>query len=197
LGIVCQNQILFALLTLIQNLKRTLSILLLSIFVFNLGGHYLFFWALKVQATQEFSARLDVDNYDESQTFEIKIPFALPYPIQSSGYERQYGQFNYQGEQYQVVKQKYENDVLTIVCLKDAKANHLEKVSEAFSETSGAQPVKEGSLNLPLKVFQDYISFASAIANTIQGWSQPIQHTLYFSSNYQVSRLAFVPPPWA
>ena len=170
---------------------------MLVIFTFNLGGYYVFFWALKVQANQELSAKLDEGHYDESQTFEIQIPLTLPYPLQSNGYERQYGQFTYQGEQYQVVKQKHENDVLTILCLKNTKVNHLEKVSNAFSETSGAQPVQEGSLNLPLKVFQDYISDITAFSNTITGWSQAIQHTLYFSSTYQVNLSAFVPPPWA
>jgi hypothetical protein len=181
----------------ISELKKALSILMLAIFTFNLGGYYVFFWALKAQANQELSAKLDEGHYDESQTFEIQIPLTLPYPLQSTGFERQYGQFTYQGEQYQVVKQKYENDVLTIVCLKDAKVNHLEKVSAAFAETSGAQPVQEGSLNLPLKVCQDYISSITTFANSITGWSQSIQHTLYFSSTYQVNLLAFVPPPWA
>lgn len=181
----------------ISELKKVLSIGLLAIFTFNLGGYYLLFWALKVQANQELSARLDAGHYDESQTFEIQIPLTLPYPLQSNGFERQQGEFSYQGEHYQVVKQKYENDVLTIVCLKDAQVNHLEKVSEAFSESSGAQPVQEGSLNLPLKVFQDYISNVTTFANTIKGWSQSIQHTLYFSSSYQVNLSAFVPPPWA
>lgn len=170
---------------------------MLAIFTFNLGGYYVFFWALKAKANQELSAKLDEGHYDESQTFEIQIPLTLPYPLQSNGFERQYGQFTYQGEQYQVVKQKYENDVLTIVCLKDAKANHLEKVSDAFAETSGAQPVQEGSLNLPLKVFQDYISDITIFSSTTVGWSQSLQQTLYFNSAYQVNLLVHVPPPWA
>lgn len=180
-----------------SKLKKALSILLLAIFTFNLGGYYIFFWALKQQANQELSANLDNDIYNENETFEINIPLSMPYPVQSNGFERQSGQFAYQGEYYQIVKQKYENDVLTIVCLKNVKANHLEKVSESFSEASSAQPTQEGSLNLPLKVFQDYISIGSVITTNTTGWSQLIQSTTYFTTDYQVNLSACVPPPWA
>jgi hypothetical protein len=181
----------------IQNLKRGLSIALLTIFTFNLGGYYLLFWVLKVQANQEISSIIDEEQYDERATFEVKIPLTLPYPVPSNGFERQNSQFTYQGEQYQVVKQKYEGDVLTIVCLRDVKATQLENVSNNFTENSGAQPAQEGSLNSPIKVFQDYVSCVTIMANNISGWTQPIQHTLYFSSNYQVNLSILAPPPWA
>jgi hypothetical protein len=171
--------------------------LLLAIFTFNMGGYYLFFWVLKQQANQELSIKLDAGHYDESETFEVNIPLSLPYPLQSNGYERQSGQFAYHGEHYQIVKQKYENDVLTVVCLKNAKASHLEKVSESFTETSSAPADQEGSLNLPLKVFQDYISIGTIIPNTISGWWQAFDYTPYFTSNYQVNLSTLALPPWA
>lgn len=170
--------------------------MLLAIFTFNMGGYYLFFWALKQQANQELSAKLDAGHYNESETFEVNIPLSLPYPLQSNGYERQSGQFAYQGEHYQIVKQKYENDVLTIVCLKDTKATHLEKVSDNFADNSSTTP--EGALNLPLKVFQDYVSCVTSMAKLVDGWSLSVQqNTLYLSSYYQVNLSSLAPPPWA
>ena len=189
-------QILSALLSLIQNLKRLLTIVLLAIFTFNLGGYYLLFWLLKEQANAELSAKLDVGNYDESQTFEVKIPLSMPYPLQSNGFERQSGQFTYEGEQFQIVKQKLENDVLTIVCMKDAMATHIEKVTKAFTETSSDQH-EDGKLNLPVKVSQEYLSSTQFTSNETMGWVLSIPNAIYISTHYQVTLSGYLPPPWA
>ena len=178
-------------------MKKAFAILLLAIFLFNLGGYYVLFWALETQANRELSALLDQGQYRESETFEIKIPLTLPYPLQSSGFERQNGQFEYQGEHYQVVKQKYENDLLTIVCLKDTKANHLAKVSDAFSETSGDRPIKDGSLNIPVKVLQEFVGGQAAQLSGTSGWSKVIEHTPYFYNLALLILAKHSPPPRA
>ena len=169
---------------------------MLLIFTFNLGGFYAVIWVLKAQANHETSALLDEGHYNEQETFEVKIPLSLPYPVQSdSDYERHSGEFKHEGQVYQVVKQKYENDALIIVCIKDTKATHLEKISNNLVENAGAQT--EGSLNLSLKVFQDYISIDQAITNSVTGWSQSIGDTLYKRATYQANLSAIAPPPWA
>jgi hypothetical protein len=178
-------------------MKKAFAILLLATFLFNLGGYYVFFWVLKVQSDRELSTLLDTGRYEESETFEVKIPLTLPYPLQSTGFERQSGQFEYQGEYYQIVKQKYEDDMLTIVCLKNAKANRLAKVSDAFSETSGANPLKEGSLNIPIKVLQEFVSGFSAQLSITSGWSQTIEHTPYSDNLDLVVLSKHSPPPKA
>ncbi len=171
--------------------------MLLLIFLFNLGGYYLFFWGLKVQANQELSVKLDLGDYNENETFEIKIPITLPYPLQTSDYERQSGQFVYKQEHYQLVKQKYENDTLTIVCVKDFQNKHLANVMDSFSEASGNQPIKDGSLNIPVKIFQEYVTSRSSAFNETQGWSQEIKHTPYLNTYTRVTLVTISPPPWA
>lgn len=168
---------------------------MLAIFAFNLGGFYLLIWGLKVQANQEISARLDAGHYDASETFEVQVPLSLPYPLQSNGFERQSGQFTYQGLQYQVVGHKYENDMLTIVCLKDIKATHLEQVSNNFAENSGAHPANEAAPNFSLKVLQEYISSKMSLVKSATGWTQAIHATLYWIAQYQVDHSIFSPPP--
>jgi cbb3-type cytochrome oxidase subunit 3 len=177
--------------------KRAFSILILVVFLFNLGGYYFFFWALRLHANQEVSALLDDGQYDESETFEIKIPLTIPYPLQANGFERISGQFEYRGEHYQIVKQKFENDVLTIVLLKDTKANQLTKASEAFSETSGSQPVKDGSLNVSIKVLQEFVSTLTAALVGQSGWSQTLEHTPYLNSHCLFILAKHSPPPKA
>jgi hypothetical protein len=46
----------------------------------------------------------------KDETILLKIPVAVPYQIDSEGYERVDGEFEHQGEFYRLVKQKYQND---------------------------------------------------------------------------------------
>lgn len=167
------------------------------VFLFNLGGYYLLFWALKAEANQELSIKLDEGDYSENETFEIKIPISLPYPLQTRDYERQSGQFTYKGEHYQLVKQKYENDTLTVVCVKDVQEKRLAQVMDSFSETSGSQPVKDGSLNLPLKIAQEFVTINSTSITGTAGWTQSIQESIYFIGDSLVVLTKPSPPPWA
>jgi cbb3-type cytochrome oxidase subunit 3 len=178
-----------------KKVKKAFSILLLAIFLFNLGGYYVLFWALKAQADQELAIKLDEGDYDENETFEIKIPITLPYPLQSNGYERQTGQFVYKQEHYQLVKQKYENDTLTIVCLKDKQTKHLTRVMDSFSEASGNTEA-DGTLNISLKMFQEYVHAISTSICCMNGWVLPITQSIYFGNYSLVAPSNPSPPPW-
>jgi hypothetical protein len=177
--------------------KKAFSILLLLIFLFNLGGYYLLFWVLSTQATHELSLKLDEGEYNKDETFEIKIPITLPYPLQNNDYERHSGQFNYRGEHYQLVKQKYENDTLTIVCVKDIQTKHLAKVRDSFSEASGSQPLKDGAVNISTKIFQEYVNQTITSINGHDGWYQLVQQSIYFEDYSLVILSIPSPPPWA
>ena len=178
-------------------MKKAFSILLLMIFLFNLGGYYLLFWILKEQANQELSVKLDEGEYNENETFEIKIPITLPYPLQNNDYERHSGQFVYKNDHYQLVKQKYENDTLTIVCVKDAQSKHLSRVMDSFSETSNNDPSDEGALNIPMKIFQEYMSGLSTSIDGTSGWVQAIVDSIYSDGFSLVILSKPSPPPWA
>lgn len=171
--------------------------MLLMVFLFNLGGYYLLFWALKAEANQELSIKLDEGDYSENETFEIKIPISLPYPLQTRGFERQSGQFTHKGEHYQLVKQKYENDTLTVVCMKDIQDKRLAQVMDSFSEASGGQPLKSGSLNLPLKMLQEFVAISLITVSGTLGWTQSIQESIYFIGHSLVVLAKPFPPPWA
>lgn len=178
-------------------MKKAFSILLLMIFLFNLGGYYLLFWVLKEQANQELSVKLDEGEYNENETFEIKIPITLPYPLQNNDFERHSGQFVYKNDHYQLVKQKYENDTLTIVCVKDDETKHLSRVMDSFSEASGSNPSDDGALNIPMKVFQEYMSGLSISIERTRGWVQVIQASFYADGFSLLVLSKPYPPPRA
>ena len=104
-------------------MRRLVSIFFLAIFLFNVGGYYLVFWGLQYQAEQIAQKKLETATYAGSDEVTLAIPLSLPYPIYQEGYTRVYGNFEYQGVHYKLVKQKIENDNLIVVCFKDEKTD--------------------------------------------------------------------------
>jgi hypothetical protein len=106
-------------------LKRGLSLILLIVFLFNVGGYYIVFLGLHFQLDQELTSRLDNGSYDVEETVHLKIPMSLPYPIHSGGFERVDGRFEHNGEYFRLIKHKWNNDTLYIVCIRDHGTREL------------------------------------------------------------------------
>jgi len=128
--------------------KRVLSIALIVLFLFNVIGYYGIYMAMLRQARVALNEKIDNEQYQEEQTVTIKIPLTLPYPVQED-YQRVQGDFEHQGEFYKLVKQKYSNDTLYVVCLKSAEEKRafkvfsdLVKLSTENSSTSSSQNSK-------------------------------------------------------
>jgi hypothetical protein len=111
--------------------KKCFSLLLLAAFFFNLGGYYLLFWVLGERADADLSARLDIGSYHPAETFEVKIPLTLPYPVNAESFQRLNGKFEHEGEFYKLVKHRLINDTLIVVLIKHKE---LKKLSVAFNE---------------------------------------------------------------
>src|SRR5688572_27863710 len=103
--------------------RRTLSLFLLAIFLFNVVGYYGIFWLARERSNAAITYRIDSGQYTSAETITIKFPLTLPYPSTGKDYERAHGSFEHQGEFYKLVKQKLEKDTLFIVCIRD----HQEK----------------------------------------------------------------------
>lgn len=113
-------------------MKKGLSILLLTLFLFNVGGYYIVYWAVRFQTDQQLTERLDADLYDLSETIELKIPVALPYPIQPQGFQRVEGRFEHNGEFFKLIKHKLHNDTLYVVCIRDVETRHLVRTMNEY-----------------------------------------------------------------
>ena len=108
-------------------MKRVLSIALIVLFLFNVIGYYGIYMAMLRQARVALNEKIDNDQYRDDQTVTIKIPMTLPYPVQDE-FQRVQGDFEHQGEFYKLVKQKYSNDTLYVVCIKSAEEKKAFKV---------------------------------------------------------------------
>jgi hypothetical protein len=131
----------------------------LFIFLFQVGGYYLVFWAMEHKNNSELLQRLDAEDYSSDEAIVVTVPLHLPYPVSSGEYQRVNGDFQRNGESYQLVKQKWENDTLFIVLIKDKENTKLSAAFSDFTKFSHNLPVSnKKALNFLTKLYKDFKS---------------------------------------
>jgi hypothetical protein len=159
----------------VVTVKKAVSILLLLVFLFNVGGYYIVFWALRHQANVKLTARLDADLYSEDETIEIKIPMSLPYPLQEGEFKRTNGMFEHHGEIYKLVKHKLQNDTLIVVCIKDRAQKQLNRTMTDYVSLSNDLPgTAKKALNVLGKILKDYNTHHDPALIEFAPWSQDL-----------------------
>ena len=137
-------------------MKRVAAILLTGVLFFNWYGYQLLSAYWQQKADQKLVARLDRNDYDESQLISIKIPLTtLSYYNSSTGFERVDGRIDLNGIQYNYVKRRIFKDSLELLCIPNTTAMNLQKVKNDFfrqvndlqqqtqSKKNNASPVKD------------------------------------------------------
>ena len=122
------------------------------------------FWALRSQAKSDLLHRLDADAYSSEDVVVLTIPVSLPYPVYDKGYQRANGEVEYQGDYYELVKQKIENDTPFIVCVKDHQQKRLDRTMNEYTNLANNLPASaKHTMDLMGKLFKDFTgtSFAS------------------------------------
>lgn len=122
-------------------MKRLASIVFLFLFLFNVGGYYFVFVGLQYRASVKFSEMLDNDELDPEDTYLFKVPLTLPYQITDNGFERVTGLIEHRGTFYRLIKQKYSNDTLHIVCVRDQAQQHIANQLTRYAKLSNDIPV--------------------------------------------------------
>ena len=126
-------------------MKKVFSIFFLLVFLFNVGGYHIVFWGLRVQTDRELSNRLDANLYDPEETIQLRIPIALPYPIQSHDFQRVDGRFEHNGQQYKLIKHKLQSDTLYVVCLRDHATRQLvTTMTDYIERTQASRQINRG-----------------------------------------------------
>lgn len=115
--------------------------------------------------------RLDADKYSSEDLVVLAVPISLPYPIQQNGYERVNGEFEYQGEYYNLVKQRLENDTLFMVCIRDKQEKRLANAFSEYTNLANSLPTSaKHTIDLLGKLFKDYTSTEFTFISTVTGW---------------------------
>jgi hypothetical protein len=175
-------------------LKKAISIVLLTLFLFNVGGYYLAFWALEYKVNNDLTVRLDRNQYSESETFELKVPVALPYPVYQTEYERVDGKFEYNGEFYKLVKHKLQNDTLYIVCIKNLDQKELVNTITDYVNISNDLPgTAKKAINFFGKLLKEYDSHPVMTIVSNQSWTSDLSYKT--GTQHLVMELKKIPSP--
>jgi hypothetical protein len=160
------------------------------------GGYYLVFWGWRINAHRELLQRLDAGNYELHETVEIKIPITIPYPLQSRDHERTNGKFEHQGEYYKLVTQRYANDTLYVICIKDRKEKQIDVALNDFNKLSNDLPTSEKSSGLLLaKLLKEYESNHVLVLIPHDGWMKSSLSLYTIPYKPEVTLPVQSPPP--
>ncbi|RYZ33092.1 MAG: hypothetical protein EOP49_36440, partial [Sphingobacteriales bacterium] len=130
-------------------MKKIVAILLITILAFNWYGYRIVTSLLADKADEKLVARLDREDYDESQLIEVKVALNMPYQNEQSEFERHYGEMEIDGKYYTYVKRKVENGYLILKCIPNGDKEKIKSAGDDFFKMTngleGSQPDKKQS----------------------------------------------------
>jgi hypothetical protein len=112
--------------------KKLAAILLIGVFFFNWFGFRLLTDFMQHRSDQHLEAKLDRNDYDETQLLEMRVPLNMPYQTTSSGFERIDGEIEIEGIHYKYVKRKIENGELVLLCLPNQAKMRIQSARDEF-----------------------------------------------------------------
>lgn len=142
----------------------------MGILFFNWYGYQLLTQYWQGQSESRLQARLDNNEYDESQLLSIKVPVtSVAYSNRTSGdFERIEGQLEVNGVHYQYVKRRFIKDSLELLCIPNEATTKLQQVrNDFFRQVNDLQQQNQGKKapSSPVKDFsKDYQPTAMHIA---------------------------------
>jgi hypothetical protein len=131
-------------------LKKAITILLLSIFLFSICGYRLVFLLAGNYANQSMITSIDKNNYNEQDLVLIKFALHIPYLQNNSSYERCDGEVEFNGVQYNYVKRMVANDTVYLYCLPNIEKTNIANIQNIYaSQTADNATGKKAVIPIP------------------------------------------------
>ena len=132
-------------------MRKTAAILLICLLLFNWYGYRFVINYLQKKADNRLEARLDVNDYDESQLIEIRVELNIPYQYSWSNFERHSGEIELNGKIYAYVKRKVEDGFLVLKCIPNDAKQEIKKADNIlFTLNNGLDQEHNGKNTSPL-----------------------------------------------
>lgn len=117
-------------------MRKTASILLLSILLFNFAGYRLLFYLIEQKQEARLVTQLDDQNYSTADLITITVPLSLPYQTDWKDFERVDGEIQFQGKTYHYIKRKIENGNLILQCIADNAKMQLQSAKQQYADNA-------------------------------------------------------------
>lgn len=151
-----------------------MSYLLLFLMTMNVIGHYSFLVLLRNQSRAITIDKIHSTINEPGGDLILKLPMRIPYNSVSEEYQPAGNQyFNYEGKDYQIVKQKYYKDTLYVVCIYDQRTTESnDTISDYVKSFANGNHQKQGTaIKLMAPMAEYYLSVAQYIQHICCGWS--------------------------
>jgi hypothetical protein len=140
-------------------------------------GYYVILVGMRHEHDLTVTKTLDTDHYDVSQAVTLKLPMSVPYMQDNDDFVRVDGVIEHEGEHYRLVKQKYANDTLTIICVRDAARKKItEDMANYVSTFTDKIPGHSDNAKQSITFIKDFLPQSTVIASLASGWESTIQH---------------------
>ena len=160
----------FTLIIPLNRLRKLLSIAFVLLMLMTSMGFYGIFLGLKLRNDAANDIQFDRDDLREFETVTFKIPISLPYSTDDAGFERIDGKYEYNGEFFRLVKQRYANDTITIVCVKDQHEKVIENAMKTYVKTFASQHTENQGAKLQISLIKDYLPQSFSLMSGAGGW---------------------------
>jgi len=161
----------------------------------NTMGYYAIFMGMQYKNTVAMTERLDADQYDESQTMTIEIPVTAPYMPDDVDFKRVDGVFEYKGEFFRLVKQKYAKETLTVVVIKDTENKRISDAMSDYVMSFTDSGDDQDSAKITFSFIKDYIPQTFAIIQSSLGWQIDVANAISPSSLIPTFTVSVIHPP--
>lgn len=121
----------------------------MGLLLFNWLGYRFVVNYLQQCADQQLEARIDINNYDDSQLIELRVALNIPYQAVNTSYERNYGEIEIGGKSYTYVKRKIENGNLVLKCLPNHQKEIIDNNATNFFKTTNGIDTENGKGTVP------------------------------------------------
>lgn len=138
-------------------------------------GYYGVFIGMEYTHDVRMTEMLDAGDYGNSEEVTIKLPISVPYMPDNADFVRVDGKFQHGGEVYRMVKQKYERDTLTVICVKDNEGKKIQNALTSYLKTFTEKPADHPSSAKLIGSFsKDFIHTSVVLTTSSLGWQNEL-----------------------
>lgn len=159
------------------SLRQLIAITLLTLFLFNLSGYFLYYKYAIYKSDQRILVQLDNREYSDLEMIELKIPLNLPYLTSQNHYERVDGEMHYNGTFYNYVERKVNNDTLYLKCRPNAPKTTLYRNLNEYTEKVNDLPTNKTTSGKKLSLSYEYVQSDKSLQATFKQLAETRYHT--------------------
>ncbi|MBC8112271.1 MAG: hypothetical protein H7Y04_14545, partial [Verrucomicrobia bacterium] len=149
-------------------MKKITAILLLTILLYNMVGYQFYIAWQQFKLKKELTRQIDKNLIADDNLLVFKVAISFYHQPDRKHFERVEGEFEAEGQFYEMVKQKLENDTMYIYCLKNEQKAQLmadlsKHTTSHFIDVKGKSSDEKGAYVKSL--LKEYLPFQENFFN--------------------------------